>query len=71
MLASEPKRAQEGFPKVMRGEQQGRLEAQQARSACDTRTARLGVLCPWDSPGKNIGVGYHFLPQGTFLTQRD
>lgn len=43
MLASEPKRAQEGFPKVMRGEQQGRLEAQQARSACDTRTARLGV----------------------------
>ena len=20
---------------------------------------------PWDSPGKNIGVGYHFLLQGT------
>ena len=19
--------------------------------------------CPWDSPGKNTGVGYHFLPQ--------
>ena len=19
------------------------------------------LLCPWDSPGKNIGVGYHFL----------
>ena len=25
--------------------------------------------CPWDSPGKNAGVGCHFLLQGTFLTQ--
>src|SRR5574340_769900 len=25
--------------------------------------------CPWDSPGKNTGVGCHFLLQGTFLTQ--
>ena len=24
---------------------------------------------PWDSPGKNIGVGCHFLLQGIFLTQ--
>lgn len=43
MLASEPKLAQEGFPKGTRGERQGRLEAQQARSACDTPTARPGV----------------------------
>ena len=28
-----------------------------------------GFLCPWDSPGKNTGVGYHFLLQGIFLTQ--
>ena len=28
------------------------------------------LLCPWDSPGKNTGVGYHFLLQGIFLTQR-
>ena len=27
------------------------------------------VLCPWDFPGKNTGVGCHFLLQGTFLTQ--
>ena len=29
------------------------------------------VACqaPWDSPGKNPGVGSHFLLQGTFLTQ--
>ena len=26
-------------------------------------------LCPWDSPGQNTGVGYHFLLQGIFLTQ--
>ena len=26
-------------------------------------------LCPWNSPGKNTGVGYHFLLQGTFSTQ--
>ena len=28
-----------------------------------------GLLCPWDSPGKNTGVGCHFLLQGIFLTQ--
>ena len=27
------------------------------------------ILCPWDSPGKNIGVGCHSLPQGIFPTQ--
>ena len=25
--------------------------------------------CPWDSPGKNTGVGYHAPLQGIFLTQ--
>ena len=27
------------------------------------------LLCPWDSPGKNTGVGCHFLLQGNFSTQ--
>ena len=27
------------------------------------------ALCPWDFPGKNTAVGYHFLLQGIFLTQ--
>ena len=27
------------------------------------------LLCPWDSPGKNIGVGCHALLQGIFPTQ--
>ena len=31
------------------------------------QTARL--LCPGNSPGKNTGVGSHFLIQGVFVTQ--
>ena len=27
------------------------------------------LLCPWDSPGKNTGVGCHALCQGIFPTQ--
>ena len=27
------------------------------------------LLCPWDFPGKNAGVGCHFLLQGILLTQ--
>ena len=27
------------------------------------------LLCPWDSPGTNTGVGCHVLLQGIFLTQ--
>ena len=29
----------------------------------------IRLLCPWDSPGKNTGVGFHFLFQGILLTQ--
>ena len=27
------------------------------------------LLCPWNSPGKNTGVGCHSLPQGIFPVQ--
>ena len=27
------------------------------------------LFCPWDFPGKNTGVGCHFLPQWLFPTQ--
>ena len=27
------------------------------------------LLCPWDSPGKNTGVGYHTFLQGIFPVQ--
>ena len=33
-------------------------------------TPRMRLLYPWDSPGKNIGVGCHSLFQGIFPTQR-
>ena len=28
------------------------------------------LLCPWNLPGKNTGVGCHFLRQGIFMTWR-
>ena len=31
--------------------------------------ARARLLCPWNFPGKNTGVGCHFLLQGIFLTE--
>ena len=32
-------------------------------------TVATRLLCPWDFPHKNMGVGYHFLLQGIFPTQ--
>ena len=34
---------------------------------CDPREPAK-LLCPWDSPGKNTGVGCHALLQGIFPT---
>ena len=34
---------------------------------CGLQPTRL--LCPWDFPGKNTGMGSHFLLQGIFQTQ--
>ena len=34
-----------------------------------TPAPRLLCPCLWDFPGKNTGVGCHFLLQGIFLTQ--
>ena len=31
--------------------------------------ASTRLLCPWNSPGKNTGMGHHCLLQGSFLTQ--
>ena len=44
------------------------LVTQSCPTLCDLmEPARL--LCPWDSPGKNTGVGGHSLLQVIFLTQ--
>ena len=38
-------------------------------SATPWAVACQAPLCSWDFPGKNTGVGCHFLLQGIFLTQ--
>ena len=41
-------------------------------NACGPRGHRAqpaSLLWPWDSPGKNTGLGCHALLQGIFLTQ--
>ena len=48
------------------------LVVQSCRTVCDPvdcSTPPPRLLCLWDSPGKNTGVGCHFLLQGIFLTQ--
>ena len=34
-----------------------------AAAAAKSRQSSVRLLCPWDSPGKNTGVGCHFLLQ--------
>ena len=36
---------------------------------CKYTDGHILTLCPWDSPGKNTGVGSHSLLQGIFPTQ--
>ena len=46
------------------------LVAQSCLTLCDPmHYGVLRLLCLWDSPGKNSGVGCHFLFPGIFLTQ--
>ena len=47
-------------------EAQGRVVKVMLQLFATPRTARL--LCPWNSPGKNTGVGNHSLLQGIILT---
>ena len=44
------------------------LVAQSCLTLCDPMDYSL-LLCPWDSPGKNTGVGSHSRLQGIFPTQ--
>ena len=37
--------------------------------SCPTLCKPTRLLCPWDSPSKNTGVGSHFLLQRIFLIQ--
>ena len=45
---------------------------QSCRTLCNTMDCTIvpaRLLCPWDSPGKNTGVGCHAFLQGIFLIQ--
>ena len=47
------------------------LVTQSCLTPCDhIDYSRLGSSDPWNSPGKNAGVGSHFLLQGIVPTQR-
>ena len=46
------------------------MHAQSRPTLCDPMDCRLPqLLCPWDFPGKNTGVGCQALLQGIFPTQ--
>ena len=45
------------------------LVAQSCPTLCDPMDCSLPGSCPWDSSGKNTGVGSHSLFQGIFPTQ--
>ena len=45
------------------------LDAQWWSTLCDPMDCNSRLLCPWDSPGKNTGVGCHALLQGIFPSQ--
>ena len=40
-----------------------------SRSVMSDSLRPHGLLCPWDFPGKNTGMGCYFLLQGIFPTQ--
>ena len=47
-----------------------RARRQSSLTLCDPMNCSPpGLLCSWDSPGKNTGVGCHFLLQVIFPTQ--
>ena len=45
------------------------VRSQSCLTLCNPMDCSHQLLCPWDSPGKNTGVGCHFLLQGIFPTQ--
>ena len=44
------------------------MHAAKSLQSCLTLCDPARLLCPWESPGKNTGVGGHFLLQGIFPT---
>ena len=51
-------------------QQQQHLRRENVQLFVTLWTVPTRVLCPWNFPGMNTGLGCHFLLQGIFLTQR-
>ena len=47
----------------------GAMPLQACPALCDPMNCSPPGSCPWDSPGKNTGMGCHLLLQGIFPTQ--
>ena len=45
------------------------LESENVKYSVMSNSLDTQLLCPWNSPGKNTGVGCHSLLQVIFLTQ--
>ena len=60
------------FPTISRRDFKGHLHAKLLQScllSATPWTVAHRLLCPWDSPGKDIGMGRHVLLQGIIPTQ--
>ena len=55
------------FPKFQKGHDLNKTMLSHSVVSGSLQPTRL--LCPWNFPGKNVGVGCHFLLQRIFLTQ--
>ena len=56
------------LPQYMKNEKVKVLIIQLCWTLSDPKDCTARLLCPWNSPGKNTGVGLHSLLQGIFLT---
>ena len=59
----------EGFTMQQMARRVHAKSLQSCLTLCNLWTVATSLLCPWDFPGKNTGVGCHALFQGIFLTQ--
>ena len=57
------------FSKNQKGSPMSRVCAQLLSHNSETPWTVARLLCSWNSPGQNTGMGHHFLLQGIFLTQ--
>ena len=61
---------QQTLPQIAGGNVKMVVYIQNIKTLCDPKEySPTRLLCPWESPGQNPGVGSHSLLQGIFPTQ--